>query len=414
MNKPQVHIPEHLLPAKGQLVYLAISGGVDSMVLLDLLVKAGCRVHLLHVNYHLRGEDSIEDQKHVCKFANKLSVNVSLCDFYMKEYLTKNGGNLQAEARKVRYTFFNEHLTEKDILMTAHHFDDQLETFFMHLTRKSGIAGMSCMAEKNDNHWRPLLGFRKTELYQYAKENHLEFREDTSNTENKYLRNQWRNVWIPLMEKKLPQLSQQVGILIEAFQKERLLLEEKYHSLIKEIQKSGRWNFASFDLVDTEGKYLIGKNLSLKASEIERLTELRNSEKSKFIFVQEDGVKIWNDGSAFVWEDEQDFKIPILQIERIDALPQVFDKNSYYADADKIVGELSIRTWKEGDRIAPLGMEGSQLVSDIIKDAKVPSGEKANVLVVEDAEKIVWVVGLKMGKLAVANAQSHHLILMKI
>lgn len=413
MNKPPVHIPEHLLPAKDQLVYLAISGGVDSVVLLDLLVKAGCRVHLLHVNYHLRGQDSDEDAKLVYHFINWYSLSGTFRDFYMQNHLNKNGGNLQAEARKARYDFFQKHVTKNDILMTAHHFDDQMETFFMHLSRKSGIAGMSCMAEKNGNHWRPLLQFRKTDLYQYAHENQLEFREDKSNAENKYLRNLWRNVWIPRMEQKIPNLAQQIAVLIEAFQNERLFLEEKNATLLRSIQASGGWDFDSFDRVDDESKFLIGKNLLLKASEMERLTDLRKSGKSKFIWVQNQ-LKIWNDGSAFVWEKEPVTSVPALKVETIVALPKAFDKHTYYADADKIVGTLSVRSWQTGDRIAPLGMTGTQLVSDIIKDAKVPPSEKAKVLVVEDTEKIIWVVGLKMGRLAAANSNSKELLSIKI
>lgn len=409
MNKPQVHIPEHLLPAKDQLVYLAISGGVDSVVLLDLLVKAGCRVHLLHVNYHLRGQDSDEDAKLVYHFMNWYSLSGTFRDFYMQNHLNKNGGNLQAEARKERYEFFQKHVTKDDILMTAHHFDDQMETFFMHLSRKSGIAGMSCMAEKNGNHWRPLLPFRKADLYHYAHENQLEFREDKSNAENKYLRNLWRNVWIPRMEQKMPNLAQQIAVLIEAFQNERHFLEEKNAALLRSIQASGRWDFDSFDRLDDESKFLIGKNLLLKASEMERLTDLRKSGKSKFIRVQNQ-LKIWNDGSAFVWEKEPVTPIPALKVETIAALPKAFDKHTYYADADKIVGALSVRTWQIGDRIAPLGMTGTQLVSDIIKDAKVPPSEKAKVLVVEDTEKIIWVAGLKMGRLAAANSNSKEIL----
>jgi tRNA(Ile)-lysidine synthase len=414
MNKFTVHIPTHILPVAGQKVCLAVSGGVDSVVLLDLLMKARCEVHLLHVNYHLRGEDSIDDEKLVRRLAAQNQLKISVLNFDMKEHLARNGGNLQNEARKIRYVFFNEHLTENDILMTAHHLDDQMETFFMHLSRKSGIAGMSCMAQKNGNHYRPLLGFRKSELYHYAKEHKLEFREDVSNTDNKYLRNLWRNVWIPLMEKEVPELASKVQILVRTFQNERKIWEEKYAALIKEIRISRKWSFAAFDQIDEDGVYLIGKNLRLTAGEIARLIALRTSEKSKFIFVQQENVKIWNDGIAFIWDEDKTFEIPKLKIEQIGSLPKTFDKYAYYADANKIVGELSVRPWREGDKIAPIGMVGTQLVSDIIKDAKVSSSEKTKVLVVEDDEKIVWVVGLKMGRLAVANAESKNLISIKI
>jgi tRNA(Ile)-lysidine synthase len=409
MNNSGVHIPSHLLPKKGKTIYLAISGGVDSVVLLDLLVKAKYTVHLLHVNYHLRGEDSNLDENLVRQFANCHQTKISVLDFDMKAHL-QNGGNLQNEARKIRYSFFNEHVTENDILMTAHHFDDQMETFFMHLSRKSGIVGMSCMAEKNKNHWRPLLPFRKKELYAYAKEKHLEYREDVSNADNKYLRNKWRNEWIPLMEKSSPHLGKNIAVLVKAIQNERAELEKKYQNLLEEIQLLNRWTFDSYDATCGEGKYLIGKSLGLRPSEVERLNTLRLSEKSKNFSVERDDLIIWNDGNAFVWQLNELHLIPELELTEIEALPSDFDKTSYYADADKISGSLKIRRWEEGDRIAPIGMKGTQLISDIIKDAKIASNEKMNVLVVEDDEKIIWCVGLKIGRLVLAGKETLRIV----
>lgn len=409
MNNSHVHIPKNVLPEKGKTVYLAISGGVDSVVLLNLLVQAKYTVHLLHVNYHLRGDDSVADEQLVRRLAKLYNTPISVLDFDMKGHLEK-GGNLQNEARKIRYSFFKEHCTENDILMTAHHFDDQMETFFMHLSRKSGIAGMSCMAEKHENHFRPLLTFRKRELYAFAKENQLEFREDVSNADNKYLRNVWRNEWIPMMEKSIPNLAEQVAVLVHAFQTERATLETKYQTVLAEIQSIHSWSFLSYDSTCDEGKYLIGKSLGLRPSEIERLKELRDAEKSKNFPVERDELTIWNDGDALVWQKMKKQLVPELILTEIEALPAEFDKMCYYADKAKITGDLTVRPWKEGDRIAPIGMKGTQLISDIIKDAKISAHEKSAVLVVEDTEKIIWCVGLKIGRLGLATKDTEQIV----
>lgn len=410
MNNTQLHIPKHLLPKNQQQVYLAISGGVDSVVLLDLLAQLACPLHLIHVNYHLRAEASEKDEELIRQLADQYCVPLHVLDFQMKSHLEQNGGNLQNEARNIRYDYFKKIVGDQDLLMTAHHFDDQMETFFMHLSRKSGIAGMSCMPEKKDNHVRPLLNYRKTQLYTYAAENQLIFREDQSNSDNKYLRNIWRNVWIPKMEQSIPNLAEQIGLLIRIFQEERAQLENILLPEIKKITKNKVWPFASFDVISEDGRYLIGKSIGLRPSEVERLPSLRFAEKSKFFPLRDGKTNIWNTGDAFVWKSREvtaDYRIVITELSQ---MPNTFDKNHYYADAAKIKGKLAVRKWQIGDRIEPIGMTGSQLISDIIKDAKVPVYDKENVLVVVDEEKIIWCVGLKVGRKAIADNTTQKLL----
>jgi tRNA(Ile)-lysidine synthase len=416
MNKSELHIPSHLIPETSQKVFLAISGGLDSVVLFHLLQDAQINVHLLHVNYNLRGEDSIMDEKFVRELAKKNAVPLSVLDYKMKAHLAELGGNLQNEARKIRYSFFQKYLIEEPnaVLMTAHHFDDQMETFFMHLSRKSGIAGMSCMAEQNDNHWRPLLNFSKEELKKYAEENNFSWREDVSNQDNKYLRNLWRNEWLPKLRKELPSLEQSVRVLIGTFQVERQVLEKIHLPKVKDIQRIGKWSFEDFDNCSDEGKYLISKELGLRFSEMERLNDLRASEKSKYFDIDRLNLTIWNEGDAFSFKENDQQALPKLIIEEVDTLPKTFDKSVYYADASRIKGDLNLRFWKEGDRIYSAGMEGSQLISDIIKDAKIPSSEKKNVLVVVDDENILWCVGLKVGRLALADEDSSGILSIRV
>ena len=414
MNNSGIHIPNELKPSSVKTIFIAISGGVDSAVLLDVFSKNYSNIHLLHVNYHLRGEDSNADEQLIRNLAAKYTISISVLDFNMDKHLSDNGGNLQNEARKIRYDFFSQHVSAEDIFMTAHHLDDQMETFFMHLTRKSGIVGLSCMAEKNGNHWRPLLSFRKSDLYRYAEENQLEFREDRSNKENKYLRNRWRNEWIPMMEKANIQLAESVRVLVKAFQTERGFLEKENQSTLNSIHESGVWSFSSFDKTNEEGRYLIAKKLGLRASELEELTALRQAEKSKKLEVKRENLMIWNDGDAFVFSEEKETKIPELLIETIQYLPKNFNKKSIFLDSKKISAALSVRKWREGDRISPVGMEGSQLVSDIIKDGKISVQDKAEVLVVEDDEEIVWVVGLKVGGRKIADSLTEEIVKISI
>lgn len=416
MSNSKLHIPEYLLPNKDQKVFLAISGGLDSVALFHLLQEAKVDVHFLHVNYNLRGDDSIADEKFVRELAKVNAVPLAVLNYDMKAHLAELGGNLQNEARKIRYSFFQTYLTKEpnSILMTAHHFDDQMETFFMHLSRKSGIAGMSCMAEQNGNHWRPILNFSKLELKEYALGKAISWREDVSNQDNKYLRNLWRNEWLPKLKAELPSLEESVRILIAAFQQERNKLEEEFLPKVTEIQDNKSWLFTDFDAIPEEGKYLIAKELGLRFSEYERLIDLRLSEKSKYIAIDRMDLQIWNDSDSFTFQNAEQKPLPKLIVEEIKSLPETFDKDIYYTDKTKISGDLKLRYWKEGDRIASAGMKGTQLISDIIKDAKVPSAEKRNVLIVEDDEKIFWCVGLKVGRLGLARTNSSQILRIRI
>ena len=416
MSKKKIQIPLHLIPKSGQIVFLGISGGLDSVALFHLLQASKVNIHLLHVNYNLRGDDSINDEKFVRNLAKVNAVPLSVLNYDMKAHLHELGGNLQNEARKIRYSFFQKYLKTKSnsILMTAHHFDDQMETFFMHLSRKSGLAGLSCMAEQNGNHWRPLLNFTKLELKDFALENEIHWREDTSNQENKYLRNKWRNEWLPLLKNQLPNLEENVGVLISVFQQERKRLEIQFLPKSKEIRQTNIWFFKDFDTYTEEAKYLIAKEFGFRYTELERLNELRLSEKSKFFELDRINLRIWNEGDLFKFEKIEDSTLPKLKVGRVAALPQTFNKLSYFADANNVRGQLNIRFWKEGDRIASLGVIGTQLISDIIKDAKIPASQKRKVLVVEDEMKILWCVGLKIGRKGLANINTTEILHLEI
>ncbi|MGJ8661922.1 MAG: tRNA lysidine(34) synthetase TilS, partial [Bacteroidota bacterium] len=204
--------------------------------------------------------------------------------------------------------------------------------------------------------------------------------------------------------------SDSVRILIDAFQKERDELEAIYLPKADEIERTGNWNFQDFDECPEEAKYLIAKEIGLKYSELERLNELRNTEKSKFFSLERLDLTIWNEGDRFSFQKNNEIFLPKLKLEEIQTLPKSFDKDIVYLDTEKIVGNLRIRFWQEGDRIASIGVPGSQLISDIIKDAKIPSSDKKNVFVVEDELNLHWCVGLKIGRLAVANEHSKNIL----
>ncbi|MGZ5210162.1 MAG: tRNA lysidine(34) synthetase TilS, partial [Kaistella sp.] len=176
---------------------LAVSGGADSMVLLYLFQNAGFKFEVAHVNYQLRGEDSDADQKIVEDFCDVKQIAFHLYKVSEKDHPPKN--SIQTWARNLRYNFFRDIQESGNLkyLVTAHHLNDQLETFLINLSKASGINGLSGIPASDNQILRPLLEFSKDEIYAFAKENTIDFREDLSNKKNDYLRNFIRNELAP-------------------------------------------------------------------------------------------------------------------------------------------------------------------------------------------------------------------------
>jgi len=183
---------------------LAVSGGVDSMVLADMFQVLGFRFEVAHINYHLRNEDSELDQKLVSDFCEKYQIPFHL--YEVSENDEKPENSIQNWARELRYRFFREIQQKEnlDFLVTAHHLNDQLETFIINLSKASGIRGLSGIPKNENRIIRPLLDFSKDEIYDFAKQNQIEFREDKSNQKTDYLRNKIRHNIVPELEKINP------------------------------------------------------------------------------------------------------------------------------------------------------------------------------------------------------------------
>ena len=190
---------------------LAVSGGADSAVLSHLFRVSGFEFQIAHVNYHFRGEDSNLDQKIVQDFCKKNNIKFHLKDVSEEEKTEMK--SLQNWAREVRYDFFFNLLEKEnlDFIVTAHHLNDELETFIINLSRGSGIKGLSGIPKNENRILRPFLTFSKSEIYAFAEENNIDFREDKSNQKDDYLRNKIRNQIVPKMVEVFPNFLEQFG-----------------------------------------------------------------------------------------------------------------------------------------------------------------------------------------------------------
>ena len=406
MNSLKQHIKQFIQPFKDETLFVACSGGIDSMVLLDLLSSVHQHIHVLHVNYHLRGEDSNQDQQLIENECNKRNIPFTVLEIDLKSELNTNNSNLQDKARKVRYDFFEKQLSEKPSkIVVAHHQDDQIETFFINISRKSGIMGLSAMLPFHNNILRPLLSISRAVINQYALAKGINWREDRSNLENTYQRNKWRNIFLPLIEKENSDIKQSVLLLIEKFQETQSILENKVSDLNLQISATGALSFKEFDNLSMEELFELLRQLNLGTTgNLKELQKLRLSDKGKKLTLQQNNfIEIICEDSYFFFKKVELNTLPTLKLKSISELPSTFNKESIYLNKAKINGELVLRYWKIGDRIEPIGLNGSKLISDIITDAKVPHHERNQQLVLCDNVAIHWCVGLSIGSKAIAK-----------
>ena len=390
-------------------VFLACSGGVDSMVLLHMLSTLKVDLTVIHVNYQLRGEASIKDEEIVENTCLELNIPFKIRTVDLKTKLD-NGGNLQDEARKVRYKWFREILgsdTNNQIAL-AHHQDDQVETFFMNIARKSGIIGLACMKSEHDGIVRPLLDFSKAEILKYAKTNSINWREDQSNQSNAYTRNRLRNEFVPFLKTEISNLDSSVSILVHSFQETQKELEFTVCPLVESIRETRALSIEKFTELSEWEQVDLLRQLNISASYANRISEL--TERGKQLeFKNADFDSLVRDENQYTFLKTETFFHQI-KIDEVSQLPKEFNKDVAYFDLSKIDGELNVRKWEIGDRISPLGMNGSQLISDIIKDAKITADAKQTQLIIHDDAAILWCVGLKISRNAVANADSKNIL----
>ncbi len=395
-------------------VFVACSGGVDSVVLLHFFKILCVDIEVIHVNYCLRGEESNKDEQFVRDLCNQLNVPIVVKKINTKEILSKMGGNLQEVARNIRYDFFQEQLQKYpgSYVALGQHADDQVETFFQHIARKSGVLGMAGMLPIHQCYVRPFLKTTKEELLHYAINNRIFWREDSSNQQNKYTRNKLRNVCLPLVEKEIPDLVSSVLLLVDAFQETQKHIEVSADKIMEDILANQYWGGDIFDQISKEVKIEVIRQLGGGHEVLEQLEKIRFSQKGKMISCGD--FQFFKEKEGFSLKNTFERKEFELLISETNQLPTVFSKEVIYIDKSKISGVLKVRPWKIGDRIAPIGMKGTKLISDVLTEAKIESSIRNRCLVVEDENEIVWCVGFKISRKSVADHTTKSILKVQI
>jgi tRNA(Ile)-lysidine synthase len=395
---------------------LSVSGGIDSMVLLALFHKLKLSFEVAHVNYQLRGNESEQDQDLVQKYCSERNITFHLNRADLQKKLDENGGNLQQEARKIRYNFFRSLLENRSLncIVTAHHQDDQIETFWLMLSRSAGITGLSGMESFSKSIFRPLLPFSKIEILEWAESNKVEWREDRSNSSNNYQRNVWRNKLLPYLQTEIPTLNDSVLLLMHYFKEENNEQKTKVQKYIADISNTSFITLRDYDQLTIHQLVILFNYFKIPLQLIPELTKIRFAQKGKSLVIHASECsfkQLIKEENGFYFKSEESRSLePKLTISKVASIPKVFTKDELFLDLDKISGDLKLRRWEKGDKIDLIGTPGSKLVSDILTDAKVPNNERGNQFVLIDDKHVIACWGFAIGRNCIASSTSTSVI----
>lgn len=391
---------------------IAISGGVDSVVLTYLMHKLGANVALAHCNFNLRGSESDADEDFVLNLAEKLDLEVLVQRFDTEKYAKENKRSIQMAARELRYSWFEE-LSEQlnfDYILTGHHADDNLETFLINFTRGTGLEGLTGIPEVNGEFVRPLLPFSSDAIVAYAKENNIKWRDDSSNASVKYLRNKLRHEVIPILKEINPSLLQSFQSTLSNLNDTADIVEESTNAVLKRAIETIDDNHIAFKIsefkkVNNPKAYLYEVFKDYGFTEWNDLVDLLDAESGKQVFSETHRL-IKNRAHLLLSDRTQDESLTISILEKekqvktplgilfFDEADAVFGKQEHiiFVDKDTLQFPLTLRKKEEGDVLYPIGMSGKKKLSKYYKDEKLSLIDKENTWLLCSGNDIVWVV----------------------
>jgi tRNA(Ile)-lysidine synthase len=424
------------LTAANTRLLVAVSGGVDSVVLVDLLHRAGFEFVMAHVNFLLRGSESERDEQFVRSMADKYGKELLVKKFDTKLYAQEHKLSIQEAARVLRYDWFSEILAGWQLtgnhtqrpqyfIVTAHHADDNIETVLMHFFRGTGIQGMAGIQPllKERKLIRPLLDFRKKELQMYAALRDLSFVEDSSNESDKYTRNYFRNQLLPQIKEVYPQVEENLLHTIERFreieeiyrqsvnQQVNRLLEAKgteWHVPVMKWKQVKPLSTITWELISRFGfhsaqtaeviKLLDGENGGYQLSSSHRIIRNRqwmiispnNTTTALHIQIEEGQAEVvFENGKLTITTQSETFTQSLIH-------SFTHSPSDASLDASEIRFPLLLRKWKAGDYFYPLGMQKKKKLGKFLIDLKLSRIEKEQVWVLESDKRILWVLGYRI------------------
>lgn len=402
---------------------LSISGGIDSMVLLYAFKKLNLNFGVAHCNFQLRGEESDLDEELVKNSCNDIPFHLNKID--LRTYKETHNASTQMAARETRYSWFNKLANEfnYDYIVTAHHLNDQIETFFLNLARGTGIEGLTGINEFNGKIYRPMLTISRTDIELFVKQNKITYREDESNSSLTYKRNKIRHQLIPLLKELNPSFEETMLNNINILEATNSI----YKNNVDSVLSSGIIKTKGEDFFVSIAKLLENKNVQQYLFEYLRRFNFNSTQvASIYTIIKDDFVsgKIFESSTHKLLID-RDYLIvspPInetnifLEIKKenkivTNPIKLSFDnvpnenikinpnKKIAYLDYDKLSYPLKLRKWKQGDYFYPLGMNNKKKLSDFFIDNKLSILEKETTYVLtSNKDEIIWVVGQRISE----------------
>jgi len=415
-------------------ILIAVSGGIDSIALTNLLVELkdqlSLKLRIAHINHSLRNKESVRDQKFVEGLASKYNLPVDVLVVNTEKIKRIEKGSTQEVARNIRYKFLYEKAIKHncEIILTAHNMNDNAETLLLNLFRGSGIDGLSGIPpinnEKEITIIRPLLNFNRNEIVKYIKHKKLQWVEDSTNKITKYKRNYTRHKLIPLIGKNYnPKIIETLVNTATLMHENSLFINKKVKEFIGDfvIKKPNYYSINKYELskIDNIIQTIVLKNileelkiipshdlinslLSLLTRKNGTTFECNDKWKTQldrgFLFIERKSVpdifsyRLIKEGSIITDE----WKLSIQKAKKPSENKLKEGQNIQFADNEKITFPLIIRSWRKGDVFYPLGMHGKQKISDYFVNLKIPLRKKTNIPIVECDNKIIWVAGLRL------------------
>ncbi len=413
MNEVEKQVSEQLSKLvknyKNKKYLLAVSGGSDSTCLTHIFNHLGLNFATAHCNFKLRNEESDEDEAFILNLCQSLGVKCFNISFNTKKIANINKRSIQEEARALRYDWFKQLKKENnfDFIVTAHHEDDKIETFFINQIRGSGIRGLASIPENKNGILRPLLVVSKKSINNYLVNNNIAYRNDSSNNSLKYSRNYLRHKIIPNLDnvhpnakkgivKTIENIAETNGYLQQKLEEDKAKIIETENNAIKININENTSSFLIYNIVNEYG---------FNKTNVNNLLEIK--QKGKYVANSKFRMTIENK-QILIYPKKEDENIEeyLITTECIVSTPIFlniskakgkvdFQSNTAYFDANKVNFPLKLRKWKKGDKFIPLGMKGMKKVSDYFIDTKLNQFEKENCWILENDNKICWIVGYR-------------------
>lgn len=432
LKKVENYIEKNNLLSSYAKVIVGVSGGADSVALLHVLKQLGYSCIVAHCNFHLRGEESDNDEIFVREMANELHLDFEQIDFDTTDYARKCKISIEMAARELRYNWFEQvrKTHNASAIAVAHHADDNVETLLMNLTRGTGLKGLTGIPLQNGYIIRPLLCCTRSDIVNYLIKYNLHHITDSTNAQNDFTRNKFRNQIIPLFEDINPSFKQTITTLIERFEEIEAVYNEKITETSAKITSTDN-NYFKIDIQQLKhtkySKSLLYEILlpySFHADTVDNIIQNLESEPGAvfysfthkllhdrdFLIVSKNKIPLQQ--SYSISESATEISEPIhLNINKRIYNTKI-SKSKLFAtlDASKITFPLVLRHWQKGDSFVPFGMKNSKKLSDFFIDTKMNRFEKENTWLLCAGNDIVWVVGHRIDNRFCVDSNTQHII----